>query len=81
MFEMRTSASGSEAQFALAMQCRLWRAFRSFPRRHMYAYHPPKAEVSSSHDSRRLSTQSGRDRPLSLIGALSVGERWRRDLS
>jgi hypothetical protein len=58
MFEMRTSASGSEAQFALAMQCRLWRAFRSFPRRHMYARYPPEATVPDESSEPEVSALS-----------------------
>jgi hypothetical protein len=35
------STKGGESHFALAMECRLWRALRSFPGRPMYAHFPP----------------------------------------
>jgi hypothetical protein len=33
---------GGEAYFTLAMEERLWRAFRSFPRRRLYSRFPPR---------------------------------------
>jgi hypothetical protein len=54
------STKGGESHFALAMECRLWRALRPFLRRLLQARFPPEDEVPGVKNVSSLTTLSRR---------------------
>jgi hypothetical protein len=67
---------GGEAYIALAMEGRLWRAFRSFPRRTHKARFPPEAEVPVLIFGLLHPTQS-RSSYAPEVGQLAPGQSFR----